>query len=151
MIIDFKTRREFGGLQITWLKDYYAKSFDVLLSDDSRNWEKVYSVTSNNSDVSFIRLPEAEAQYVKIGLSESFAGKGFCIADLKFLTISDALTLNDFLIYTARNSPAGNYPRYFSSQASYWTITGVNNDVKEALISEDGMVEVDKACFPLNR
>ncbi len=47
------------------------------------------------------------------------------------------------------NSPAGNYPRYFSEQASYWTITGVNNDVKEALINEDGMVEVDKGLFSI--
>ena len=59
------------------------------------------------------------------------------------------MTPNDFLIYTAKNSPAGNYPRYFSEQASYWTITGVNNDVKEALINEDGMVEVDKARFSI--
>jgi hypothetical protein len=57
--------------------------------------------------------------------------------------------MNDFLIYTAKNSPDGNYPRYFSEQASYWTITGVNNDVKEAMISEDGMVEVDKGLFSI--
>ena len=57
VVIDFKTRREFGGLQINWLKDNYAKSFDILLSDDSKNWEKVYSVQSNNSDVSFVTVP----------------------------------------------------------------------------------------------
>ena len=34
-------------------------------------------------------------------------------------------------------------------QASYWTIVGVNNDVKEALINEDGMVEVDKGSFSI--
>jgi hypothetical protein len=65
------------------------------------------------------------------------------------LDTKNSLTKNDFLIYTSKNSPAGNYPRYFSEQASYWTITGVNNDVKEALINEDGMVEVDKALFSI--
>ncbi len=68
IVIDFKTHREFGGLQIDWLKDHYAKSFDLLLSEDGKNWEKVYSVQSNRDDVSFIRLPEAEAKYVKINL-----------------------------------------------------------------------------------
>jgi hypothetical protein len=52
-------------------------------------------------------------------------------------------------LYSAQNSPVGNYPRYFLKQASYWTLTGVNNDVKEALINEDGMVEVDKGLFSI--
>jgi hypothetical protein len=149
VIIDFKTRREFGGLQINWLKNNYAKSFNVLLSEDGKNWEKVYSVQSNYNDVSFIRLPEAEAKYVKIDLTKSNSEKGFGMCEVKFLDIKSSLTPNDFLIYTAKNSPAGNYPRYFSEQASYWTITGVNNDVKEALINEDGMVEIDKARFSI--
>ena len=115
----------------------------------ARTGKKVIPFSQTRSDVSFIRLPEAEAKYVKISLKESFAEKGFGIAELKFLDIKNSLTPNDFLIYTAKNSPAGNYPRYFSEQASYWTITGVNNDVKEALINEDGMVEVEKALFSI--
>lgn len=149
IVIDFKTRREFGGLQINWLKDHSTQRFNVFSSDDGENWEKIYSVLSNHSDVSFIRLPEAEAQYIRINLVKSNAEKGFGICEIKFLDIKNSLTLNDFLIYVAKNSPLGNYPRYFSEQASYWTITGVNNDIKEALISEDGMVEVDKALFSI--
>ncbi|MCX6246194.1 MAG: discoidin domain-containing protein [Bacteroidetes bacterium] len=145
--VDFTTRREFGGLQIDWLKDQSAKSFSVLLSEDGSHWEKVYSVQSNLGDVSFIRLPEAEARYVRIDLIKSNSEKGFGIREVKFPDITNSLTPNDFLIYAAKNSTAGNYPRYFLEQASYWTLTGVNNDVKEALISEDGMVEVDKARF----
>ncbi len=149
IIIDFRSRREFGGLQIRWLKDYYAKSFNILLSDDSKTWDKVYSVQANKSNFSFIRLPEAEAKYVKISLTESCSEKGFGIAEMKWLNVNNSLTQNDFMIYAAKHSPAGNYPRYFSEQASFWTITGVNNDVKEALINEDGMVEVDKALFSI--
>jgi hypothetical protein len=149
VIIDFTTRREFGGLQINWLKGHYAKNFDVLLSEDGQRWEKVYSVQSNRGEVSFIRLPEAEARFVKIDLAQSASDKGFGIGELKFLDIKSSLSLNDFLIYTAKNSPVGNYPRYFLEQASYWTITGVNNDVKEALINEDGMVEAEKARFSI--
>ncbi|MCK7525761.1 MAG: hypothetical protein MZV64_53210 [Ignavibacteriales bacterium] len=53
------------------------------------------------------------------------------------------------MLYIAKNSPKGNYPRYFLDEASFWTVVGVNNDVKEALINEDGMVEVDKASFSI--
>jgi hypothetical protein len=148
VIIDFKTRREFGGLQINWLKEKIAKSFDVQLSIDGKTWETAYSVQSNQSDVSFIRLPEAEAKYVKLNLKSS-SSEGFGISEIKFLTIKESLQPNDFLIYSAKNSPVGNYPRYFSEQASFWTVTGVNNDVKEAMINEDGMVEVDKGLFSI--
>ncbi|HNW52714.1 MAG TPA: discoidin domain-containing protein [Bacteroidales bacterium] len=149
IIIDFKTRREFGGLQIDWHKEYYAGSFEIFLSNDGKTWEKSYSVKSNHGDVSFIRLAETEARYLKINLLKSGGGKGFGISEIKFLTVKESLTKNDFLIYTAKNSPVGNFPRYFLEQASYWTIAGVNNDVKEAMISEDGMIEVDKGLFSL--
>ncbi len=149
LTIDFKTRREFGGLQINWLKEHAASQFNILMSDDGKTWEKVYSVSSNQSDVCFIRLPEVEAKYLKINLIKGISEKGYGIAGIKFLDIKNAMTPNDFLIYTAKNSPTGNYPRYFSEQASYWTITGVNNDVKEAMINEEGMVEVDKALFSI--
>ena len=147
VIVDFTTRREFGGFQIKWLKGNDAKSFDILLSEDGIKWDSAYSVRDNRHEVSFIRLPEAEAKFVKIDLLKSNAEKAFGISELKFLDVKSSLTPNDFLIYTAKNSPSGNYPRYFREQASYWTIMGVNNDVKEALINEDGMVEVDKARF----
>lgn len=149
VLIDFKTRREFGGLKIGWKKDLQARSFDILLSKDGINWESIYSVSSNNSDVSFIKLSEAETRFIKINLIKSKSEKSYGINEISFLDIKNSLTQNDFLIYTAKNSPIGYYPRYFLEQASYWTITGVNNDVKEALISEDGMVEVDKASFSI--
>lgn len=149
VIIDFKTRREFGGLMIGWKKDLQAKSFDILLSEDGKIWEKVYSVSANKSKVSFIRLPEAEAKFLKINLLECESGKSFGIREISFLDIKNSLTLNDFIIYVAKNSLPGDYLRYFSEQASYWTIVGVDGDVKESLINEDGMVEVEKGKFSI--
>lgn len=149
LTIDFKTRREFGGLEIEWLKGYQASSFEILFSDDGKTWEKVYSVSSNRSNISFIKLSEAESRFLRINLLESNSEENFGISEIKFLDIKNSLTPNDFLIYVAKNSPRGNYPRYFLDEASYWTVVGVNNDVKEALISEDGMVEVDKGKFSI--
>lgn len=146
---DFRTQREFGGLQITWEKDLRAKSFEILVFDDNQSWEKVYSVRSNHGDVSFIRMPETEARYLKINLLDGATKNRFGIAEVNFLDIKSAMSANDFLRYTAQNSTAGDYPRYFLEQASYWTVTGVNNDMKEAMINEDGMVEVDKALFSI--
>ncbi len=149
ILVDFKTRREFGGLQINWQKEQFANSFDIQTSEDGKQWEKVYTVLSNQANVSFIRLPDAEARYLRINIVKSHSDKGSSIAGIEFLDVKSSLTPNDFLIYTAKNSTSGDYPRYFREQASFWTITGVNNDIKEALINEDGMVEVDKALFSI--
>ncbi len=149
VVFDFRTHREFGGLQINWLKDRFSSDFGIMTSEDGDKWEQSYTVQSNQSEVSFIRLPEAEARFLKIDMTGGRSDKGFGICGVKFLPTRDSVTKNDFLIYAAKNSPLGDYPRYFGEQASYWTITGVNNDVKEALINEDGMVEVDKARFSI--
>jgi hypothetical protein len=149
VMIDFKTRREFGGIQINWMKSHVAEAFDVLLSMDGKTWETAYSVGANKSETSFIRLPEAEARYLRIDFIKSIGNKWLGIDEIKFLEIKNSITQNDFLIYVAKNSPVGDYPRYFLEQASYWTISGVNNDVKEAMINEDGMVEVGKGLFSI--
>jgi hypothetical protein len=149
IMIDFRTRREFGGLQINWMKDHHAQRFDIFLSENGKDWDKAYSVQSNQGGTSFIRLQESVAQYLKIILIKNHDDKPFGIAGISFLDIKNSLTPNDFLIHTAKNSAPGDYPRYFLQQASYWTVVGVNNDVKEAMINEDGMVEVDKGLFSL--
>ena len=147
--IDFKMRREFGGLKIDWCKNQYPESFEILFSDDGRKWEELYSVLSLQSNVSFIKLSEAETRFLKINLFNQNPDKPIGIKEIIFLDINNSLTLNDFLIYTAKNSSKGFYPRYFLEQASYWTVVGVNNDVKEALINEDGMVEIEKGKFSI--
>lgn len=149
LLVDFKTKREFGGIQIDWLEGNSARSYDILLSDDAASWINVYSVALNQGNISFIRLPEAECRYLKIVFKEANHSNGIGIRELKFLNIKESLHKNDFLAYAAKNSPAGSFPRYFTQQASYWTIAGVNNDTKEAMINADGMVEVDKGLFSI--
>ncbi|MEJ2595038.1 MAG: discoidin domain-containing protein [bacterium] len=145
--IDFKGRREFGGLHIDWLQGHHAEKVDVLFSDDDKVYDTVYSISSNQWSSSFIRLPEAETHFVRLVLSRSSPQDGIGIAEIKFPDIEQSLTPNDFLIYVAKNASMGDYPRYLLEQASYWTVIGVNNDEQEGLINEDGLVEHAKGAF----
>lgn len=149
IVIDFKTRREFGGLKIDWLKDHYSKDFEILFSDDSLKWESVYKVKSNNSNFSFIRLPESETRFIRFDFINNDENNSIGIDEVSLIDIKTGSTKNDFLSYVAQNSKRGDYPGYFLNEASYWTVLGVNNDVKEAMINEDGMVEVDKSAFSI--
>jgi len=149
LTFDFRGRREFGGLQIRWLEGSHASSYEVQFSSDGKTWENAYNVALNRSDVSFIRLPEAEAAFMRLVLNAPANGRNYGIKEIAIPGVRSTLTPNDFFIYAAKNSPEGSYPAYFSERASYWTVTGVSSDTKEALISEDGTVEVEKARFSI--
>jgi len=146
---DFRVRREFGGLQIRWLEGSHAMSYEVQLSADGKEWERAYNAGLNRSDVSFIRLPEAEAAYMRLVLTAPANGRNYGIREIVIPGVRSTLTPNDFFIYAAKNSPEGSYPAYFNERAAYWTVTGVSSDTKEALISEDGTVEVEKGRFSI--
>ncbi len=146
---DFDGQREFGGLQIDWCQGKHAESFEVSISDDGKEWTRVFTVDNNRQQRSFVDLSESEAAYLRLNLLKGVHPNGFGINNVKILDVKDSQTPNDFFRYVAKNSPVGDYPRYFLDQASYWTVVGPNTDVKEALINEDGLVEVGKAMYSI--
>jgi hypothetical protein len=56
-----------------------------------------------------------------------------------------APTKNDFYAIVAKQTPRGEYPRYFLGEQSYWTVIGADGAQNEALVSEDGAVEPFKS------
>jgi len=149
LVFDLKGRKEFGGLKISWDENNYAKKFNVSVSENKVNWEKVYSAEKNSASTSYIRLPELETSFIKLEMSASSGKQGYMIKELQLLNGEYSADLNRFLLNIAKDYPRGYFPRYFNEEKSYWTLTGVNSDVKEALINEEGMIEVDKSSFSL--
>ncbi len=148
IIINFQQQREIGGFIIDWDNQNFPHIFEIFLSDDSQQWEKVYSVQHNNSFRSYIRLKDADSKFVKLIMQYS-SGERFGIKELKILEPSYSESINTFFINMTKDFPRGYYPRYFCEEKSYWNIIGVNSDVKEALINEDGMIEIDKERFSI--
>ncbi|MEW6196822.1 MAG: discoidin domain-containing protein [Bacteroidota bacterium] len=149
IIFDFKGSREYGGLIIRWDEKDFAKKFNVCTSNDKINWDKVYSVSNNNAGNSFIRLNEYESAFIKLELVKSSKKNGYGIKEIELKKVDWSADINRFFINVASEYPRGYYPRYLNSEKSYWTVIGVNNDVKEAMMNEDGMVEVDKLNFSI--
>lgn len=148
VVLDFGIRREFGGLHIQWSDDALAETFTIESSMDGKLWEKLWETQNLLTRQTFVPLREAEALMLRLSIgfkSPLVVG----IHEIEMLPVEATLSKNDFFRHVAKKSAAGLYPRYFLDQASYWTVTGVNNDTHEAMISEDGMVEVDKATFSI--
>ncbi|MCX8106690.1 MAG: hypothetical protein N3D80_12555, partial [Ignavibacterium album] len=94
------------------------------------------------------RLTNAEGKKVLLVLKNQ-KPKSVGIKEVKILEPSYSEDINRFFINIAKNYPRGYYPRYFYEEKSYWNIIGVKSDYKEALINEEGMIEVDKLRFSI--
>lgn len=146
MIIDLKSSREFGGIVILQDSLNYALQYDISISDDSINWRKVYSVKNGKWGKSFIDIRESDAQFIKLNFIKC-SGQYYAIKEIEIKPISFTENKNVFFEAIAKEKPKGFYPKYFNPEQSNFTVIGVNKDVKEALINEEGMIESDKQSF----
>jgi F5/8 type C domain-containing protein/alpha-L-rhamnosidase-like protein len=148
LTLDFGAPRELGGVVIDWAPSAYATSYDVQTSSDSVAWENAYSVRGGNGERDYIYLPETETRYLRIAIHGG-DDRSFGIRTLTVEPISWSESRNAFFAAVAHDAPHGDYPKYLDGVQSYWTIVGVNGDEKEALLNEQGMLEVDKSAFSL--
>jgi hypothetical protein len=149
LAINFNRSRELGGLVINWNADDFAAAYDVELSDDGKTWSLGRAITNGNGGRDYIYLPETEAQFVRLNLKKSSRGQGYGLNSIDFKDAEFSATPNAFFAAIAAEAPRGHYPKYFSNEQTFWTIVGASGDPKEALINENGAIEVDKASFSL--
>ena len=138
---DFKKPREYGGLVIDWDDKDFARTYDVQVSDDERDWQTVFRVEAGNGGRDYIYLPETESRYLRLDLKQSSRKTGYGIKKVDVKPYQFGASPNHFFGAIAKDAPRGTYPRYYSDEQSYWTVVGVPGDHQRALIDEAGMVE----------
>jgi hypothetical protein len=138
---DFKKTREYGGLVIDWDHKDFARTYDVQVSDDERDWRNVFHVEGGNGGRDYIYLPETESRYLRLDLKQSSKKTGYGIKNVDVKPYQFGASPNNFFAAIAKDAPRGTYPRYYSDEQSYWTVVGVPGDHQRALIGEAGMVE----------
>lgn len=149
LLLDCQNVRELGGLIIDWNGKAFARHYQVELSDDKKEWTKGYEVFNGNGGRDYIYLPEAAARYIKLDFLSGNQGKTYSISHIAVQGFDFGSSLNAFYDSVAHDAPAGLYPKYFSHRQSYWTLVGASGDTKEALMNEEGQIEVDKSSFSL--
>jgi hypothetical protein len=149
LLIDFQRRREYGGLVIDWDPDDYATAYRVQISDDGASWTLAYGSTTGNGSRGYIYMPDAESRYVRLELVQSSRGQGYEVRGLAVKPATFSTSPNQFFVEIAADALPGSYPKYLFDRQTYWTVIGVNGDEKEALINEEGMLEVEKRGFSI--
>ena len=127
----------------------HAAAYEVQISDDGEVWQRVYGVEEGNGGRDYVSLPDGESRYLRLWLTRSSRDQGYGIKDIAIKPYDFSLSPNHFFAAVAADAGRGNYPRYLGGQQSYWTVTGVPADEKEALVNEEGMVEVDRNGFSI--
>lgn len=149
IVLDLQSSAEFGGLVLDWDEKDFARKYDVLSSNDGKQWDVAYAVAAGKAGRSYFYLKEHQARYLKLQLQQSSRGQGYALRELALKPVAFSQSPEAFFKTIAADYPRGYFPKYLYGEQSYWNVVGVNHDTKEALINEEGMIEVDKSSFSL--
>ena len=143
--VDLQYVREFGGLQIDWVRGLNAPRYSIETSLDGKRWITAHKVEAGNGGRDSHMMPESEARYIRLTIPDPGRDVGiseFHVRDLEF-----GASPNAFIRALAKDARLGCYPRAFVDEQSYWTILGADADSEESMLSEDGALEVRKGSF----
>ncbi|MFN8546010.1 MAG: discoidin domain-containing protein [Candidatus Binatia bacterium] len=149
VIVDLVRNWEYGGLVIDWDPVDYATAYEVQVSNDRVQWTTVYATASGKGGRDYVYMPDAESRFIRLRMPQSSRGRGVAILDLAIQPVDFSASPNHFFQAVARDAPIGMYPKYLYGRQTYWTVVGVDGDGKEALLNEEGMLEVDKGSFSI--
>ena len=147
--LDFGEAREYGGLIVDWDADDYATAFDVESSLDGERWTLAHATERGNGGRDYLYLPDSESRWLRLRLRHSSRGAGYGIRAMRVQPIGFSASPNQFFEHVAREERRGLFPKYLTGTQTYWTVVGVEGDEKEALVNEEGMIEVDRAGFSI--
>ncbi|HPN38330.1 MAG TPA: discoidin domain-containing protein [Melioribacteraceae bacterium] len=147
--LNFNKTIELGGLKLNWDLNNFPKAYKVLISDDKINWDTVYSISLAKGGIAFIPLKDCETSHIRFEFCNSNSLNFYKLNEVEVLPVEFSDSQNRMFEKISLNYPRGYYPKYFSPEKSYFTVSGVPNDTKEALINEEGQVEVDKQSFSI--
>jgi hypothetical protein len=148
LAVDFEVAREYGGLVVHWESGAHARDYAVESSDNGIRWETVRRVVGSTGGRDWLYLPESESRWLRLSL-ESGPGARYGVRELEVRPLEFAGSLNDFFGAIAAESPRGLYPRPFLGELAYWTVVGASGDEAEALLSEDGRLEIHSGGFSI--
>ncbi len=146
--LDFHSPIEQGGLVVDHADGGYASEYVVETSTDADAWTEARRFTRSDGGADYVYLPDAYARYVRLRF-EPPAGREVAIAEIRPQPYEFSASPNGFFQAIARAATPGDYPRYFLGEQSYWTVVGTPDDAHEALVNEEGSVEVDAGGFTL--
>ena len=147
LTVDFLRDRDYGGLTIRWAPGAHAIDYDIDTSSDGTQWTLAHAVRGSDGGRDDIPMRRAESRWMRVTMHWGADSTGYEVRDLLVHPDGWADSANAFFRHVAAEDPRGTYPRYWSTEQSYWTVVGLSGGHHTALLNEDGMLESDKGQF----
>lgn len=138
--VDFGQVRELGGLILDWPEGARPARFAIDVSADGRLWETVREAPARAAR-DFLQLPEIETRHLRARIWPR-RGAAAGLRELSVEPLPWSASRVPMLEAVADFLPGGDMPRSLTRQQIYWTVVGASGDREEALLNEDGGVEV---------
>ncbi len=151
LTLDLMLPFEIGGLAIQWPRKppIRPESLRVETSDDGAAWALLTRVARPLGAETWLPLPGTQARYLRLSLTPhaGAAPAPLGIRRVEIMRPELGESPNAWWAERARRAPRGHYPRTLLGEQSYWTVVGVPDDDREALINEEGQIEIDnRSC-----
>ncbi|HZW06446.1 MAG TPA: discoidin domain-containing protein, partial [Phycisphaerales bacterium] len=140
LMIDFGAERDLDALRIDWAG--LVSGCGVEVSADGAAWRSVWTASPTAAvRRSYIDVPDTTTRWLRIApLKEGAAAVG--VAEVAFLTRPSGGENLGIWPLIAKDHPAHTMPRYFTGRQSSWTVLGDAEGTEEALVNEQGEVEL---------
>lgn len=149
LLIDFREKRDYGGLILHWTPSPRERSFAVHASDDRSRWRVLYAAPCSAGERSFVYLPKASSRYLRIEVEGGKDAERPGLVAIDVQPEDFSRSMNAFFHQVARHGVRGWYPKWLYREQTYWTPVGIPNGTAAALLNEEGMLEVDRGSFSL--
>ncbi|MFA5338865.1 MAG: discoidin domain-containing protein [Candidatus Omnitrophota bacterium] len=90
--IDLGRTEDLVGLIINW-ETAYARSYDVLISEDGKNWEEAYSTTEGEGIVDDVYFGRKKARFIKLDFKERGTAWGYSIWEIRLKGLDDEIPI----------------------------------------------------------
>ncbi|HRK30381.1 MAG TPA: discoidin domain-containing protein [Tepidisphaeraceae bacterium] len=138
--IDFGQPRDLGGLVIHKAAEHAPSDFTVDVSSDGQNWTTIRKVVGANALPSELMLPDLQTRYLRLAFAGATAPA--TVSKIGILETAVGASPNAFWKHRATRARKGVFPRNLLEEQSYWTVMGQPGDAREALMNEEGQIEV---------
>jgi hypothetical protein len=144
---------ELGGLILRWDEDQSPEAIDIALSENGTDWtvpdwQQYVGPSSPAGTTWYLRTAKAFGRYVRLSVTPA-SGSRVGLMDATVEPPEFGQDDNGFLLSLARESEQGSYPRSFIGEQIYWTIVGVPQGGRAAMLSEDGAIEPGPGAFSI--
>jgi len=145
LTLDLGGIRTYGGMVVHWAPNQHARYVVVDSSNDGTTWNEAGRLINVRGGRSYLPIADGSSRFLRLRLSGGApASQRYAIRSVSVRPLAFAATPTALMASLAKDAPRREFPRALHDEQVYWSVIGVSGGQSEALLSEDGQLELSK-------